>query len=142
MSGSASHAREAEDHQNQSGGSDELREQVRRAGAVVSGDLTEWQGEHGVSEQRTGAASRDLEGDIGKCSPPVAGVEGCVHQGNDGVEVGTRHGSEQGNENVENARGCQGVFEELESQLVGRELLGSDSRADHRGRENGTAQKF
>ena len=86
--------------------------------------------EHQVGDDRAGAGAGDLRRDVGEQLAGGQAAEDAVGEGDDRVEVGAGHRPEREDQRDEAAGGRGGVLEQLQPDVVGREALGEDARAD------------
>ena len=98
--------------------------------------------EHEVGDHRADAGADDLGGDVGDELARGEAAEEAVGEGDDGVEVGARHRPEGEDERDEPAGGGGRVLEQLQADVVGREPLGEDARADDDGDEQAGADRL
>ena len=87
--------------------------------------------EHQVGEDRSGAAAENLGDDV---DTGVGGGDRAVSAGDErhgGVEVGTRHGTEDQDQRDQRRAGCGRVLQQLQADIGGRQALGHDPGPDH-----------
>jgi hypothetical protein len=79
-------ARERRDQEQQPGGSDHLREEVRRRGAVMRRDTDGGEGEHPVGHERPQHTADHLRRDVGERLAPRDAAKARVGERNDGLK--------------------------------------------------------
>ena len=138
----ATRAHESEDHDDESGGRHDLAEKVTwreaHSGAERDGSLPE----HEVREDRADDASDNLGGDVQRGVAPRPQPAERIHDRDNGIEVGTADGHEDEDEHAEAEGGREGILQQLQPDIVRRELLCRDAGADDNGGEASASQKF
>jgi hypothetical protein len=96
--------------------------------------------EHDVRGDGAEAAARDLAGDVGAGGPGIDLGGEALGQGDRGVEVCARDRPEGEDQRDEHQGGGGGVLQQLQTDLIGRELLSRDARTDNGGDEHAGAE--
>ena len=98
--------------------------------------------EHHIGDDRSEAAADALGDDVADAVPCGQRAGEPVDEGDDGVEVGARHGTEHQDQTDQRAGGGSRVLQQLKADIVGRQAAGHDPGADHGDDQEPGAERF
>ena len=132
----------AEDQHDEAEGRHGLRQPETAARSVGGGERHRGQLEHQVGHDRADDAADQLRREVDRDLPGGHAAEEPVGQGDHRVEVPAGHRPEREDQRDQSGAGGQRVLQQLEADVVRRQALGGDARADDDGDQPGRAEEL